>query len=106
MLATNELDTTLLDDATILEAYKSQNVSVERGFRFLKDPLFFADSLYLKKPQRIMALLMVMALSLLVYALAERWIRQELKEKGQTILQVGKPTFDVSFKCLKVLTCY
>ena len=93
VLATNELDTTLLDDATILEAYKSQNVSVERGFRFLKDPLFFADSLYLKKPQRIMALLMVMALSLLVYALAERWIRQELKEKGQTIPnQVGKPT--------------
>ena len=93
VLATNELDTTLLDDATILEAYKAQNVSVERGFRFLKDPLFFASSLYLKKPQRIMALLMVMALSLLVYALAERWVRQELKQQEQTIPnQVGKPT--------------
>ena len=93
VLATNELDTTLLDDATILEAYKAQNVSVERGFRFLKDPLFFADSLYLKKPQRIMALLMVMALSLLIYTLAERWVRQELKAQEQTIPnQVGKPT--------------
>ncbi len=93
VLATNELDTTLLDDATILEAYKAQNVSVERGFRFLKDPLFFADSLYLEKPQRIMALLMVMGLSLLVYALAERWVRQELKKQEQTIPnQVGKPT--------------
>ena len=93
VLATNELDTTLLDDATMLEAYKAQNVSVERGFRFLKDPLFFANSLYLEKPQRIMALLMVMGLSLLVYALAERWVRQELKKQEQTIPnQVGKPT--------------
>ena len=93
VLATNELDTTLLDNATILNAYKAQNVSVERGFRFLKDPLFFADSLYLKKPQRIMALLMVMALSLLVYALAEHWVRNELKKQEQTIPnQVGKPT--------------
>ena len=43
VLATNELDTTVLDDETLLSAYKSQNVSVERGFRFLKDPLFFAS---------------------------------------------------------------
>lgn len=93
VLATNELDTTLLDNETILQAYKAQNVSVERGFRFLKDPMFFANSLYLEKPQRIMALLMVMALSLLVYALAERWVRQELKKQDQSIPnQVGKPT--------------
>ncbi len=93
VLATNELDTTCLSDTTLLEAYKAQNVSVERGFRFLKDPLFFADSLYLEKPQRIMALLMVMCLSLVVYALAERWVRSELKKQGQTIPnQVGKPT--------------
>ena len=40
-----------------------------------------------------MALLMVMGLSLLVYALAERWVRQELKKQKQTIPnQVGKPT--------------
>lgn len=93
VLATNELDTTGLDNETILQAYKAQNVSVERGFRFLKDPLFFANSLYLEKPQRIMALLMVMALSLLVYALAERWVRQELKKQDQSIPnQIGKPT--------------
>ena len=93
VLATNELDTTQLDDAAILEVYKAQNISVERGFRFLKDPLFFADSLYLEKPQRIMALLMVMGLSLLVYALAERWVRTELVKQEQTIPnQVGKPT--------------
>jgi transposase len=41
---------------------------VERGFRFLKDPLFLASSLYLKSPKRIMTLMRVMTLCLLVYA--------------------------------------
>ena len=91
VIATNELDTTLLDDETLLSAYKAQNVSVERGFRFLKDPLFFASGLFLEKPQRIMGLLMVMGLSLLVYALAEQWLRSELVNRNQTIEnQVGK----------------
>jgi transposase len=40
---------------------------VERGFRFLKDPPFLASSLSLKKPERLMALLMVMTGCLLVY---------------------------------------
>ena len=49
VLATNELDAISLDDATILSAYKGQNVSVERGFRFLKDPLFFCLQSILRK---------------------------------------------------------
>ena len=109
VLATNELDTALLDDATLLSAYKAQNVSVERGFRFLKDPLFFASSLFLKKPKRIMALLMVMGLSLLVYALTEHSLRAEMVKRGATIAnQVGKPAqrYGVFFKSLKALMCY
>jgi hypothetical protein len=39
--------------------------TVERGFRFLKDPLFFTGSTFLKRPER------VMALALLVYALVK-----------------------------------
>lgn len=71
---------------------KSQN-KVERGFRFLKDPLFFASSLFLKKPARIVSLTMIMCLSLLVYNIAERKLRNLLKEHGETIKnQVGKPT--------------
>jgi len=93
VIATNELDATLLDDEMLLCVYKAQGVSVERGFRFLKDPLFFASGLFLEKPQRIMALLMIMGLSLLVYALAERWVRTELVKQEQAIPdQVGKPT--------------
>lgn len=93
ILATNELDSGRLSPAAMLAVYKAQGVSVERGFRFLKDPMFFADSLFLKKPERIMALLMVMGLSLLVYALAERHLRQALAVENETIPnQVGKPT--------------
>ncbi len=77
----------------MLTIYKSQSTSVERDFCFLKEPMFFADSLFLKKPSRIMALLMVMGLSLLVYALAEHQIRQQLAERDETLPdQTGKPT--------------
>lgn len=93
IIATNQLDTEKVTAQEMLSVYKAQGVTVERGFRFLKDPLFFADSLFLKKPSRIMALLMIMGLSLLVYALAERQLRHALQENDQSIPnQVGKPT--------------
>jgi transposase len=93
ILATNELDTERLSDSAMLAGYKAQGHSVERGFRFLKDPMFFADSLFLKSPARIMAMIMVMGLSLLVYALAERELRRQLKAQNETIPdQKGKPT--------------
>ncbi|HDN80898.1 MAG TPA: IS1634 family transposase [Chloroflexi bacterium] len=93
ILATNELDARALPAEEILLAYKGQGVGPERGFRFLKDPMFFADSLFLKSPRRIMALIMVMGLALLVYALAEHKLRQELQARNESIPnQVGKPT--------------
>jgi transposase len=65
---------------------------VERGFRFLKDQRFLAASLYLKTPERIMALLMVMTVCLLVHAALEYRIRQALKEHGATFPnQKGQP---------------
>jgi transposase len=67
----------------LLEAYQGQQ-HVERGFRFLKSPEFLAASLYLKKPERIMALLMVMTVCLLVYAALEHRIRRALSEHGAT----------------------
>jgi transposase len=85
IVATNEMDKRSITSRQLLEVYKAQNVSVERGFRFLKDPMFYAESLYLKLPKRIMALIMVMALSLLVYSLAERKLRKTLAEQGLTI---------------------
>ena len=67
LLATNERDDTQLPPQELLEGYKGQG-HAERGFRFLKDPRFLASSLYRKKPERIMALFMVMTVCLLVYA--------------------------------------
>jgi transposase len=91
ILATNELDHTHLSPQQLLEGYKGQ-VHAERGFRFLKDPCFLASSLYLKKPERIMALLMVMTVCLLVYAALEYRIRQALKDQGATFPnQKGQP---------------
>jgi transposase len=92
ILATNELDAAQLPPQKLLEGYKGQ-AHAERGFRFLKDREFLASSFYLKKPERIMALLMVMTVCLLVYAALEYRIRQALQghdatfpnQKGQRV---------------------
>lgn len=91
ILATNQLDCKQLSDEDLIAAYKDQQ-KVERGFRFLKDPLFMASTLYLESPQRIMALMMVMTLCLLVYAALEHRIRGALNENNETFPdQKGKP---------------
>ena len=93
ILATNELKPQALTTQGMLSHYKEQGISVERGFRFLKDPVFFAHSLFLKNPARIMALIMVMGLALLVFSLAERQLRQRLQEENVSVRsQTGKPT--------------
>lgn len=92
ILATNVLDSQILSPDQMLAQYKAQQ-NTERGFRFLKDPFFFASALFLKNPQRIMALMMIMVVSLLVYTLAQRRLRQALALAHQTIPnQKGKPT--------------
>lgn len=80
MLATNDLSETLTMEK-MLSLYKSQQ-SVEKGFRFLKSPDFLTSSLYLKKPERIEALLMVMTCCLMVYAALEHKMREELKAQS------------------------
>jgi transposase len=52
-----------------------------------------ASSLYLKKPERMMALLMIMTVCLLVYAALAYRIRTALKAHGATFLDhKGQPT--------------
>jgi len=76
----------------LIQTYKEQ-ASVERGFAFLKDPMFLASSVFVKKPERIVALSLVMVLCLLVYRLAEHRLREQLAATGQTVPnQVSKPT--------------
>lgn len=91
ILATNILDTKKLSDEEVLLAYKLQATSVEKGFKFLKDPIFFAESFFVKKPSRLEGLLMIMTLSLLVYSLLERKLQNALVQKDETIInQIGK----------------
>ena len=84
ILATNERDEGQLAPQAVLDGSKGQ-ARAARGFRFLKAPQFLAASLSLKKPERIMALWMVMTVCLLVYAALEYRIRTALKEHGATV---------------------
>jgi len=93
VLGTN-IDKSALTPEEIINAYKQQNTSIENmGFRFLKDPLFFVSALFLKKPSRIMGLLMVMTLALLVYSIAQRRLRLALATQNETLPnQINQPT--------------
>jgi len=104
IIATNDC-TNKLEMETILAHYKAQQ-SVERGFRFLKSPDFLTSSLYLKKPERIEALLMIMTCSLMVYAGLEHYIRTKLKETDTFVADMKgkktqKPTARWVFHCFQ-----
>ena len=103
IIATNELDHIKIDNGAVFKTYKGQS-KVEKGFRFLKDPQFMAATLFVKKPERIEALLFIMTLCLTVYAAIEYRIRQKLQAENQTLPnQLGKevknPTARWLFAC-------
>jgi transposase len=105
IVATNVLDEAQLSALELIATYKDQG-SVERGFAFLKDPLFLASSAFLKKPERIMALALVMVLCLLVYRLAEHRMRERLAASGQTVPDqlrrpTARPTLRWIFQCFE-----
>jgi transposase len=89
VLATNITDSAQLSAEQVLQEYKAQQ-SPERGFRFLKDPLFFTNSVFLKSPERIAALAFVMGLCLLVYNLGQRQLRHDESRGGD---EPSQPTW-------------
>jgi transposase len=92
ILATNVLDKDELATEEILKEYKNQQ-SCERGFRFIKDPLFLASYVFVKNPKRVEVMGMIMGLCLLVYSIGQRMIRKELEKKKERIKnQVNKFT--------------
>jgi len=107
ILATNVLDKNELSDEQVLEEYKAQQ-SNERGFRFLKDPLFFTSSVFVKTPERVEAIAMIMGLCLLVYNLAQRKLRQELAKfddgiRNQVNKITNKPTMRWVFQMFQAV---
>jgi transposase len=107
VLATNVLDISCLSNDEMLTEYKAQQ-GTERGFGFLKDPLFFTDSVFLKSPESVSALALVMGLCLLVYTLAQRQLRLALEQSQLGIKnQLGKltrhPTLRWVFQCFQAV---
>lgn len=98
LLATNQLDRDILPDEEILAEYKGQS-KTESGFKFIKDDAFEVSSIFLKKPERIAALMMVMTLCLMVYGLSQFELRSALAGAQDTIVsQTKKETSKPSMK--------
>jgi transposase len=98
ILATNQMDKNLLSDSEILTEYKGQS-QVEQGFKLIKCDDFQVSSVYLKKPSRIEALMVVMTLCLMVYNIAQHRLRLGLETNNETLpgpenRPVKNPTFN------------
>ena len=92
ILATNQLDKQKLDSEGFLLKYKDQH-KVERGNRFLKNPLCITSAIFLKNQNRIRALGVIMLLCYLIYTALEFKLRRALVDNNQTIPnQLNKPT--------------
>jgi transposase len=67
----------------LLKLYKNQS-GIEQNFGFLKDPVI-VNSIFLKKPERIEVLGLVMLIALLIWRLMERCMRQYLEKTKSEI---------------------
>src|SRR5215813_12868489 len=68
----------------VLRAYKEQH-GIEQNYGFLKDPVI-VNSLFLKKPERIEALGLVLLLALLLWRLVERALRVHVETTGNPLI--------------------
>jgi len=105
VLATT-IDASICGDAQIVRAYRDQTVTVERGFRWIKNPAAI-HPVRLEKRERIAALAMLTVVGLLVYGLIQRQVRQYLQEHEATIPgnkgETDNPTATVVFESLTML---
>jgi transposase len=92
ILAANEMDCGKLSEQDFLAEYKKQ-YKTEQSFAFIKGNAFEVSSVFLKKPSRIQALMVVMTLCLMVYSFAQYHLRKALVEAEESIPdQLKKPT--------------
>jgi transposase len=105
VLATT-IEESLCSDAEIVRAYRDQTTTVERGFRWIKNPAAI-HPVWLEKRERIAALAMLTVVGLLVYGLIQRQVRQYLQEHEATIPgnkgETDNPTATVVFESLATL---
>ena len=86
----------------VLRAYKEQH-GVEQNFAFLKDPII-VNSLFLKKPERIEALGLVLLLALLLWRLVERALRRHVETTGSTLTGWDKKATQKPTACMMMTT--
>jgi hypothetical protein len=102
-LLTN-LDPGQADATQVLLLYKGQE-AVERRYSAFKGPLAVA-ALFLENNRRIAALVTVICLALLIFAVIERQVRQALTEQGQTKIEglyAGRPAIPTGRLILQAL---
>ncbi len=93
--------------AELLRLYKDQD-GIEKNFSFLKDPAI-VNSIFLKKPERIEVLGLVLLLALLIWRLMERSLRLYVEETDDLLpgwekRMTNKPTaFMMSTKFINIL---
>jgi hypothetical protein len=78
-------------DAEIVQAYRDQTATVERGFRWIKNPAAISP-VWLEKRQRIAALAMLTVVGLLVDGLIQRQVCQYLAQHEASIPGNKGPT--------------
>jgi transposase len=78
-------------DVEMLQAYQEQHITVEPGFRWIKNPAAISP-VWLEKPKRIAALAMLTVVGLLVYAVIQRQVRLYLRDHDQQVPGNKGPT--------------
>ncbi len=78
-------------DVEMLQAYQEQHITVEPGFRWIKNPAAISP-VWLEKPERIAALAMLTVVGLLVYAVIQRQVRLYLRDHNQQVPGNKGPT--------------
>src|SRR5262245_13253476 len=82
----------------ILTVYKEQH-GTEQTYGFLKDPVI-VNSLFLKKPERIEALGLVLLLALLLWRLMERQMRAHVESTGRPLTGWDKKPTERPTACM------
>jgi hypothetical protein len=78
-------------DTELLQVYQEQHVTVEPGFRWIKNPAAISP-VWLEKPERIAALAMLTVVGLLVYAVIQRQVRLYLHDHDRHVPGNKGPT--------------
>lgn len=82
------------DGKALLSLYKEQ-YGIEQNFGFLKDPTI-VDGIFLKRPERIEVLGLLLILALMIWRLMEREMRLHVKRTGEPL--TGWPTHPKTMK--------